>query len=176
MLPIRTRLRPIAGAIIFALLAAPGLSQEMTLDVELPRLKVAEYHNPYVAAWLQDDQGQVINLNVWYDVAMENQEGEKWLKDMRLWWRRTGRTLQLPLDGVTGATRAPGTHTLRFRRNEPPLQALKPGQYQLLVEAAREVGGRETVNIPFAWPPQNAQQLSASGSRELGRISLQLAP
>ena len=30
----------------------------------------------------------------------------------------------------------------------PPLAQLKPGQYAVVVEAAREVGGRELLRIP----------------------------
>ena len=49
-------------------------------------------------------------LAVWYDVRTKtnNPEGEgtKWLKDMRQWWRRGGRDLSVPIDGVTSATRA----------------------------------------------------------------------
>jgi hypothetical protein len=34
------------------------------------------------------------NLSVWYDIELKDQEGEKWLKDIRQWWRRTGRDAQ----------------------------------------------------------------------------------
>ena len=43
----------------------------------------------------------------------------------------------------SGATRAPGTYQV-------PLPAdLKPGQYVLTIEAARETGGREMVQVPI---------------------------
>ena len=57
-----------------------------------------------------------------------------------------------------------------------PMPQLAPGSYKLVVEAAREVGGREVVSIPFQWPPTSASQPSASGKEELGEIKLELKP
>jgi len=44
------------------------------------------------------------------------------------------------------------------------------------VEAAREVGGRELVSIPFTWPAAQATSLQAQGQTELGAITLQVKP
>ena len=40
-----------------------------------------------------------------------NEPGTKWLADLRAWWRKGGRSMTLPADGVSGATRAPGQYT-----------------------------------------------------------------
>ncbi len=69
-----------------------------------------------------------------------------------------------------------GKHALRFDAASKPLSGLKPGQYAVVVEAAREVGGRELLRIPFQWPPQKAEQLTARGEHELGAIALDLKP
>lgn len=149
----------------------------LEVTVALPRLNVAEYHRPYVAIWLEQEQNRdVTNLAVWYDLKLADQEGEKWLKDMRQWWRRSGRSLTMPLDGVSGATRTPGSHTLHFDNSAGSLAGLAPGRYRLIVEAVREVGGRELLEIPFQWPPAKAETLKVDGDRELDRISLQLTP
>jgi hypothetical protein len=158
-----------------ALLSAPLCAADLQLDVEIPRLNVAEYHRPYVAIWLEGPgQSHVANLAVWYDSKLNDKEGEKWLKDLRQWWRRSGRHLAMPVDGVSGATRAVGTHQLRFVDQQMPLNTLKPGDYQLVVEAAREVGGRELLRIPFSWPPQDNARLQAQGKSELGTLTLTL--
>jgi hypothetical protein len=150
---------------------------EMTVSVEIPQLAVAEYHRPYVAIWVErPDQQAVGNLAIWYDGKLANRRGETWLKDMRQWWRRAGRELQLPIDGVTGATRAPGRHSLRVDAGRGALSALQPGQYSLVVEAAREVGGRELLRIPFQWPPAAAQEGQAQGGHELGAVTLRITP
>ena len=95
---------------------------------------------------------------------------------MRQWWRRGGRDLSVPIDGVTGATKPAGKHQLSFTDGSAPMPQLAPGSYKLVVEAAREVGGREVVSIPFQWPPTSASQPTASGKQELGEIKLELKP
>lgn len=156
-------------------LAGPAFAADMNVKVEIPRLNVAEYHRPYVAVWVERaDQSPVSTLAVWYD--LKNKEGTKWLKDMRQWWRKAGRDLQMPADGITGATRAPGEHMLTFTDGKAPLGKLPAGSYQLLVEAAREVGGRELLRVPFTWPPQSAQTARAKGEHELGGVTVDLKP
>ena len=157
--------------------AAQAQAAEFNVSVELPKLDVAEYHKPYVAVWIEDDKNQVVsNLSVWYDAKMKNNEGEKWLKDMRQWWRKTGRTLTMPIDGVTGATKGPGKYDLNYTVGKNPLANLKAGEYKLQVEASREVGGRELLSIPFSWPQKKATSASVSGSSELGEIVLSIQP
>ena len=96
--------------------SAPALSGELTVRVQIPRLEVAEYHRPYIAAWIEhEDQSIATNLAVWYQTDPKKEDGTQWLKDLRQWWRRGGRELQMPIDGVTGATRPVGEHTLSFR-------------------------------------------------------------
>lgn len=160
-----------------AVMGLPAIAGGLNVSVTVPQLQVAEYHKPYVAVWLEKAEGGVAaNLSVWYDAKMKDGEGTKWLKDMRQWWRRAGRDLEMPIDGVTSPTRPAGKHQLQFTEGKNPLAALPPGNYKLVVEAAREVGGREVVSVPFTWPATKAQQLRAAGSSELGEITLDLKP
>ena len=161
---------------LLAAMTTHAAAAEMEVTVEIPRLAVAEYHRPYVAIWIENADGHVADLAVWYDLKLRDREGEKWLKDMRQWWRRSGRALELPVDGMSGATRPVGEHSLQFASDHPALRALAPGEYQLLVEAAREVGGRELVRLPFNWPVKAALTHQQSGTSELGRITLTLQP
>jgi hypothetical protein len=159
--------------------SAPLFAADLVISVEIPQLDVAEYHRPYVALWLERDGAHAANLAVWYQVEKRGEKGEKgeeWLKDIRQWWRRNGRTLDMPVDGISGATRAPGTHTETFTPGKNVVAELPPGNYELLVEAVREVGGRELLKIPFQWPPQTEQTLSAQGTSELGKLNLKITP
>ncbi|MGO4813682.1 DUF2271 domain-containing protein [Cupriavidus sp. 2MCAB6] len=157
--------------------AGPAVAAEMNVKVEIPRLNVAEYHRPYVSMWIERaDQSPAATLAVWYDVKHKDGEGTKWLKDMRQWWRKAGRDMQMPADGISGATRAAGEHTLTFTDAKAPLGKLPAGDYQLVVEAAREVGGRELLRVPFAWPPKAAASAKAKGEHELGGVSVDLKP
>ena len=154
------------------------MAADLEVSVEIPRVNVAEYHRPYVAMWIErPDQTVAANLAVWYDQQTGKAEkGTTWLKDLRQWWRKTGRDLTMPVDGVSGATRPPGVHPIVFRGAKGPLSKLEPGAYHLVVEASREVGGRELLRLPFQWPAKNAQPSQAQGRHELGQVQLTVKP
>ncbi len=162
-----------------ALFALPAYTAELQISVEIPQLKVAEYHRPYVAVWIEGaDQKVAANLSVWYQQRANSEgHGTKWLPDLRQWWRKSGRSLKVPVDGVTGPTKPAGKHLLAFNDRQPQLAGLAPGEYTLVVEAAREVGGRELLKIPFRWAAKPAAQTgTAQGSSELGAIALTVKP
>ena len=162
------RLLPIVVTTVGLAAAAPAFAADLSVSVDIPRLNTASYHRPYVAIWIErPDQSAVRTLAVWYQQTRNNEgDGKDWLKDMRTWWRKGGRAMTLPADGVSGATRAPGTQTIRVPGAR--LNGLQPGQYNIVVEAARELGGREVVRVPFRWGAANSGQ--ASGSTELGAV------
>jgi hypothetical protein len=163
----------LAGAVI----CAPAGAADLKLSIEIPKMTVAEYHKPYLAIWIESSEQKFVqNLAVWYDVKKNNKEGTKWLKDMRQWWRKSGRELEMPVDGVSSATRAPGEQQIVFNSGKAPLAGLAPGSYQVVIEAAREVGGRELVRIPFTWPASAAQNAQIQGEHELGKVALAVQP
>ncbi|PZU06182.1 DUF2271 domain-containing protein [Sphingomonas sp.] len=150
-------------ALIGGVVAAPATAG--TISITIPRIAVAEYHRPYVAGWIEPAGGGAArSLFAWYDIKKGGAEpGHKWLADLRSWWRKSGRSLKLPVDGVSGATKAPGTYTI-------PLPAgIAPGNYVLNVEAAREGGGRELVSVPITVPNGSGR---ASGKTELGAVTV----
>jgi hypothetical protein len=162
------------AACLFLVCAGSAGAADLSLNIEIPNLPVAEYHRPYVAVWIEGaDQTIAANLAVWYQLRGDH---TKWLPDLRQWWRRGGRDLKVPADGVTGATRPVGQHLLKFDASQAPLSKLAPGQYAIVVEAVREVGGREAVRIPFEWPIKSAKSVAAKGSTELGAVALTLNP
>jgi hypothetical protein len=167
------RLRYAISSLLSVMSISSAMAADLQVSVEIPTLEVAEYHKPYVALWLENEKGESTNLAVWYQLESrgeKSEKGEEWLKDMRQWWRRIGRDTDMPVDGVSGATRAPGKHTVTFAEGKAPLGKLKPGNYVLMVEAAREVGGRELVKVPFTWPVTAVQ--SATGKKELGEVKI----
>ncbi|MFZ6773481.1 DUF2271 domain-containing protein [Undibacterium sp. SXout7W] len=169
------KLLPFAISSVLGSQAMLAVAADMTLKVEIPKLKVAEYHSPYVAIWLEKpDQSFAGNLAVWYNMKKRDNESTKWLKDLRQWWRRSGRDLQMPVDGISGATRTSGEQTLSFSGDKSILAKLPAGEYQLIVEAAREGGGREVVKVPFQWQAKTEQNAKAQGSHELGTVTLNI--
>ena len=152
-----------SSALLAGVIAAPAMAG--TVTVTIPRLNVAEYHRPYVAVWVEPAGGGAARtVAVWYDIKKRgNEPGTKWLADLRAWWRKGGRSLNLPANGVSGATRAPGQYSIALPAD------LKPGAYVLNVEAARETGGRELVTVPLNVPNASGR---ATGKGELGAVTL----
>jgi hypothetical protein len=50
----------------------------LQLSLNLPP-QAGEYHNPYVAVWIEDSAGESVRMLVLW------REGSKWLKDIRRW-------------------------------------------------------------------------------------------
>jgi hypothetical protein len=163
--------------LVMASVAMPVMAADLNIKLQIPALEVAEYHRPYVAIWIErEDQSIAAHLAVWYQTNQKKEDGAQWLKDLRQWWRRGGREQTLPVDGLTGATRPVGEHLLQFKSSGSQLASLSPGKYNLAIEAVREAGGRELVRIPFEWPAQQSQHLTAQGKSELGSIAIDLTP
>lgn len=168
----RHTLATLAASLLMAMSAQADSSTELTIKLQIPRLQVAEYHRPYVAVWIEaEDQSIARHLAVWYQTDPKKEDGTQWLKDLRQWWRRGGRSQSIPIDGVTGATRPAGDHVLKFST-----AGLPTGSYHLAVEAAREVGGRELLRLPFTLPATDLQQVQVQGNSELGIVSLRVVP
>lgn len=150
------------------------VAADLSVKFDLPQLNVAEYHKPYVAIWLERaDQSVAANLAVLYDLK-KDAAGDKWVKDLRTWWRKAGRDAKFPLDGVSGATRPAGSQTMKFDGAKHGLDKLPAGDYKLVVEASREAGGRELVKVPFTWTGKGKVAANAAGKEELGAVALEL--
>lgn len=152
---------------------ASSHGSEHKLEITIPQMDVSEYHRPYVSVWVENaDKSQIKNILVWYQINKDTKKGEKWLKDMRKWWRTSGRKLEFPIDGVSSPTKPPGKHSVDITEALNDLPALKEGEYKLCVEAAREVGGRELIKVPFKWDGKALTAIAVAGSEELGEITL----
>jgi len=166
---------PVAISTLLGTPAALVPAANLNVKLELPRLNAAEYHRPYVVIWIEKpDQSFAGNLTVWYDVKARNNGGTRWLKELRQWWRKSGRELNMAVDGLSAATRAAGEHRLTFSTDNSVLGRLPAGEYQLLVEVAREVGGREVVKVPFTWGGKGEFTAKAQGSHEIGTVAVEI--
>ena len=165
------------AACVSALIATPASAADLLVDVVIPRHRVAEYHRPYMAFWIQSADGTAVGTAaVWYKQNPAWHRGETWLKDIRQWWRSAGRNLGSPPDAVSGPTRSPGRHQLIVRGAQTPLRTLPSGRYFLVVEAVRERGGHDLVRLPFDWPAKRPVKVSAAGGGELGPVIVTVRP
>ena len=171
-------MKPTLLAALLAALTIPAArAGDISLTIEIPRLEVAEYHRPYVAAWIENaDKSHAADLFVWYDTEQANAKGETWLKDVRTWWRKSGRSLKMPVDGVSGPTKPAGVHNVSIPAKNVTLPPLTAGEYALVVEASREVGGREMVRVPFKWDGKTAVDAASKGESELGQVKISIQP
>ncbi|MBC2769999.1 DUF2271 domain-containing protein [Pusillimonas minor] len=174
-LPVKTAAT--TAILLTSLMGGHSVAADLALNITLPKIDTAEYHRPYVAVWLEGDNRKVVrDIAVWYENKKADGEGKKWLKDLRQWWRISGRTQGEPDDAVTGATRPVGDHTINVPATAAALKDLPPGQYEVVVEASREKGGRELIRLPLAWPPTVAQHQATEGKHELGAVALHANP
>lgn len=165
------------GAAVAVLGATRVAAADLSVELDIPTQNSAAYHKPYVAVWIEraDGGAPVRTLAVWYDVRVRHGNGAIWLRNLRTWWRSGGQSLALPADGVSGATRSPGRQVLSFKGDQGVLAGLPDGDYSLVVEAAREQGGRELVRAPFQWRARSrAARVAtrAAGSSELGALTV----
>ncbi|WP_421419091.1 DUF2271 domain-containing protein [Pseudoalteromonas lipolytica] len=126
-------------ALLFSSLFSPlsfAKDANLTVEFTLPELDVSPYHRPYVALWLETpERKHVTTVALWVEKA-------EWFKDLRQWWRKAGRSND-NFDGVTGATKRPGTYTIEWHGKDLKGNPVKPGKYLLNVEVVREEGGRD---------------------------------
>ena len=164
------------GAAALALGAGPVAAATLSVQLTLPAIDTASYYRPYLAAWVERDDKSVVGpLAVWYDTRLRDGLGKNWLRQLRTWWRSGGEKLALPADGISGATRPAGTHTLQFGDAQGTLAGLPAGRYHLAVEVAREQGERELLRVPFDWGTA-AGETQAQGHKELGAVSVRVQP
>ena len=140
--------------------------QTFSVDYEIPSLDVVEYRRPYIAIWIADEQGNSVRqLQVLGD--------GRWLRDLRVWWRKFARADDSLVDALAGATRKPGSYRIDWDGRDGQGQKVQQGKYVLHLEVVREHGEREKLHVPFLL---NGQTLKADtkGIQEIGRVRLSL--
>lgn len=126
-----------------------AIANDSVLEIELdvPDLDTSPYFRPYIAVWLETpERDSVATLALWYQIEGRNggeSNGSKWLKDLRQWWRKTGRSADTEIDAITGATRKPGTYKIVWDGLDNVGNPVSAGEYLINFEASREDGGRE---------------------------------
>ncbi|MDZ7902468.1 MAG: DUF2271 domain-containing protein [Rheinheimera sp.] len=93
----------VAVALLLSLASAPSFAASLQIELALPKPDHGPYHRPYVAVWIEDQAEKPVRLlEIW-------REKPDWIKDLRRFWRKTGRADQPLVDARTGATKGPGS-------------------------------------------------------------------
>jgi hypothetical protein len=144
------------------------------LTVQIPDLDASPYFRPYVAIWLETpERKSVTTLALWYQIGAKaggEGNGDQWLKDLRQWWRKTGRSAGDEIDAVTSATKKPSNHELRWDGLDNKGELVAAGEYMINFEASREDGGREFLRQKIVIGESNSFVLQ--GSSEFGTINI----
>jgi hypothetical protein len=153
-----------------ALATVPAMAGEVNVKVTLPEIKTGMYLNPYLAVWVEKaDDTFVQTLSLWHMQKDKRgnamTQGDRYLNSVRTWWRSAGITSQMPIDGISSATRGTGTHELVFTEGKGSFKNLAPGKYQLVFEAVREVKDPPPAGTQ---PPNGADGMMAGPPPEGG--------
>ena len=88
----------IVSAAAFALASVPASADTGPATFEIPRIEASNYRKPYVAIWLEDADRKAVKM---YRVLFDQSPiGDNWLPDLKTWWRRGGRAMEMPVAGT----------------------------------------------------------------------------
>ncbi|MEM7010752.1 MAG: DUF2271 domain-containing protein [Verrucomicrobiota bacterium] len=114
----------------------------LVVDFKLNRPKGGRYRRPYVAVWLEDQDGYPVKTAVLW--MQTERPGPRWHRDLTRWYRndRTRKPVEKSdlIGVISGATRGPGKYEARFHGNDNAGDPLPEGKYTLCLEVAREHG------------------------------------
>ncbi|SFD12617.1 DUF2271 domain-containing protein [Pseudoalteromonas denitrificans] len=159
----------IACSLLFCSALPVFAQSNLSVSLTLPEIKTGQYHRPYTAVWIENNKGQhVKTLALWTEP-----EGQKWLKDIRRWWRKIGRSDKQLVDGISSATRPAGTYSLNWDLTDEKNNPVKKGDYKVFFEVVREHGGRNLLKHSFKLNGTSFEEKLAE-TQETGPIKIKL--
>ena len=152
----------------------PGLHVWFRLD----RPSGSRYRRPYVAVWLEDADGFPVKTGALW--LMTEQPGPRWHRDLTRWYRndRMRKIVEKTdlIDGISGATRGPGTYEVYFDGTDNHDQRLPEGTYTLCLEAARENGTYKIIRERFQWGGDAIERTDLPGNLEITAAAMRFVP
>ena len=139
--------------------ATKAHANSLTVEFDLPSFTTSDYHKPYVAIWLESKEENK-TLLLWH---LTKRKQDKWLVDIRRWWRKVGRYGDTP-DAFTGATKGPGSYKEVF-------DVGSLSEFKLYIEVVREDGGRSLLKQKINFNDDIAHY-SLSADKEIGEVTI----
>jgi thiamine biosynthesis lipoprotein ApbE len=120
---------------------------ELNVAVDLAQFQ-GRAERPYLAIWIEDkDKFPVRTLTVLY-----RDREARYLAELRAWYRADRLRAMAEgteiLGSVSSATRAPGKYTFKWDLKDEQGKPVKPGNYTVCIEAAREHGTYQLMRQP----------------------------
>jgi thiamine biosynthesis lipoprotein len=127
-----------------------GMELEVAFELNQP-VSGSRYRRPYLAIWVEDGDGfPVRTLVLWVQTSGP---GPRWIPDLKRWYRSD--RVRKAADGtdlvptVSEATRKAGKYSVIWNGTDDAGTLVKPGDYTLYIEAAREHGTYQLIRRPI---------------------------
>ena len=141
---------------------------EFVVDYEIPQHDAVNYRRPYLAIWITTTSHEPLRQLLLLG------ESDRWRQEVRTWWRRAGRVDEPAIDGIVRPTRRPGQYSIAWDGRDSNGRGVATGEYVVCIEAAREHGEREYLEIPVRVGPDSFS-VKQHGAKEIGQIEVRFA-
>lgn len=149
----------LAAVLASSAIASTVFAKDITVDFSIPEFSTQDYNKPYVAIWAET-KGKNDTLLLWH---LTKRDQDKWLVDIRRWWRKVGRYGEMPADGITGATKGPGDYNVTLDIGDLE-------KFTLMIEVVREDGGRSLLRQ--AIDTTKASKYALAADVEIGDVTI----
>lgn len=139
--------------------------QKLVIDIALPLFNIADYRGPYISVWLTDHNNHLLKT-----LALRG-TSERWIHELRTWWRRVGRKNIALIDGFAGATQKNKPLHIIWNGSDDFGEPVNEASVVLHIEVAREHGGRTYQKIPITVNELSVPIL-VGGEGEIGDIRI----
>lgn len=151
-----------------------GLHVQFTLH----RPEKQRYRRPYVAVWLEDEDGFPVKTGLLW--LQKESPGPQWHRDLTRWYRNDRlRKIHEKVDlieTVGGATRGPGQYQVHFDGTDNLGQPLADGRYTLYLEVTREHGTYQLIRQPIDWGDEVIERTALKPNEEISSADFHFQP
>lgn len=141
---------------------------ELTINFRLNAIE-DNSHRPYAAIWVENEKRESVrNLALWYRKT-------NWIPDLRNWYRINGERFKADKDNyasVTGATRNPGSYTVKWDGKDDKGNYVPQGRYTVIIETAKEHGTNEIIRQALELKKTPIKAVSA-GNVEVAAVNFE---